>query len=152
MKIAGTEYTLKYQSLDIYISGCKPPHCVGCHNPETWDFSVGVDFDDSVMGSIGAKVHRHVHMIKNIMIFGGEPLDSDHQEVIRFLTLLKGFNRPIWLFTRYDLDDIPIEIKQLCDYIKTGAYLPKLSVDNYEQHGIELATSNQKVLKKGVDF
>ena len=40
MRILYVDYTLKHKSLDIYTSGCKcNPHCKGCQNPETWDFS-----------------------------------------------------------------------------------------------------------------
>ena len=53
MKIAGTQFTLKTKSFEIYVSGCAGnPHCKGCHNPETWDFNVGEEFDDIIKKQI----------------------------------------------------------------------------------------------------
>ena len=152
MNIAGTEYTLKYQSLDIYISGCRPPHCKGCHNPDYWDFNIGVDYQDGGLEAIGTKIVKSNGMIQNIMIFGGEPLDTPTAELVNFLRNMKTFRLPIWLFTRYDIDVVPVEIQDLCDFIKTGEYIEEKTVDNHEEHGILLATSNQHVLKKGVDY
>ena len=42
MNIIQTQYTLKRKSLEIYKSGCRGPHCKGCHNPETWEFNQGI--------------------------------------------------------------------------------------------------------------
>ena len=61
-------------------------------------------------------------------------------------------NKPIWVFTRYDIDKVPKEIKSLCNYIKCGRYKPELKCKNNIHYGIELATSNQKIYKKGVDY
>jgi anaerobic ribonucleoside-triphosphate reductase activating protein len=42
MNILATSYTLQYKSLDVYIAGCSGnPHCIGCHNPESWNFNQG---------------------------------------------------------------------------------------------------------------
>ena len=146
--------TLPLKSLDIYISGCiGNPHCEGCHNPESWDFNQGEEYTlDYFKSNIDKKVKEFDNLIDNIMIFGGEPLDSDIFEVEVFLQDLKELSKNIWLFTHYDLDEIPIFIQEKCDYIKTGRYLPKLKKDNYIQYGITLATSNQKIHKKGVDY
>ena len=43
-------------------------------------------------------------------------------------------------------------IKELCDYIKTGEYDESLKCENNIQYGIKLATSNQKINKKGIDY
>ena len=42
--------------------------------------------------------------------------------------------------------------KELCDYIKTGSYIEELKCDDNIQYGIKLATSNQKINKKGIDY
>ena len=42
MNILATQYTLPYKSLDIYVAGCSgSPHCINCHNKESWDFNQG---------------------------------------------------------------------------------------------------------------
>ena len=35
---------------------------------------------------------------------------------------MKSYNKPIVLFTRFEIDEVPDDIKELCDYIKTGKY------------------------------
>lgn len=151
MNILSVDYSLKYMSLDIYVSGCMGPHCEGCHNRETWDFDKGVPYKTSY-GVIENKIKNFQLLIKNIMIFGGEPLDQDSQEFLNFLMFLTKFSLPIWVFTRYDISEIPDNIKGVVDYIKTGRYIPELTCEEYVQYGIELATSNQKIYKKDVDF
>ena len=148
MNILGTQFTLEHNSLDIYLAGCNgSPHCIGCHNPESWDFTKGVIYDLSYKQQIKDKVVMFNNMVKNIMIFGGEPLDQNHGELFSLLNDLKELNKNIWLFTRYDLAEIPMEIVSLCNYIKTGRYLPDLKCDDNIQYRIKLATSNQKIIK-----
>jgi len=91
-------------------------------------------------------------MISKIELFGGEINDQDHKELEIFLKNLKSLGKEIWIFTRYDLKDCPKFELELCDYIKCGAYIPELSCDNNIQHGITLATSNQHIYKKGIDY
>lgn len=154
MNILATQYTLATKSFEIYISGCAGnPHCKGCHNPDSWDFNLGEKYNkDYFINHIKSKIDEFDLLIKNIMIFGGEPLDNNHDEVFELLSDLKSLNKHIWLFTRYDLNNVPDKIKNVCDYIKCGRYIPELSTENNTQYGIKLATSNQNIYKKGIDF
>jgi len=148
MNILGTQYTLEHKSLDIYIAGCSGnPHCTNCHNPESWSFNQGVKYDEKYFESIKNKVNNFNSLINNIMIFGGEPLDQNLDELIHLIFDIKSLNKKVWLFTRYDFDNIPQHIIELCDYIKTGRYIPELSCDDNIQYGITLATSNQKIIE-----
>lgn len=154
MNILATQFTLATKSFEIYISGCAGnPHCKGCHNPLSWDFNLGEQFNEDYFKlNIKNKVEEFDNLISNIMIFGGEPLDNDHNELFKLLQMLKTLNKPIWLFTRYELEDVPKFIKCHCDYIKCGKYIPELTTDNNIQYGIKLATSNQKIYKDGIDY
>ena len=153
MNILATQYTLATKAFEIYISGCSGnPHCKGCHNPASWDFDLGEPFNDEYFSNIKRKVEEFDTLVKNIMIFGGEPLDNDHEELTSLLYKLKEFNKPIWLFTRYSIIEVPYEIKQLCDYIKCGRYDASKLVDDNIQYGIKLASSNQEIYKKGLDY
>lgn len=150
LRILATQYTITTKSLEIYVSGCKHHSCEGCHNPETWEFNQGEVYDTAYfMKHIYSKVKNFPLLVENIMIFGGEPLDSDLGELLFECNVLK---KPIWIFTHYELDEVPDYIKNYCTYIKTGAYRKDLTVDNNIQYGIKLATSNQKIHKKGVDY
>lgn len=148
MKILATQYTLKYKSFDIYISGCNGnPHCLGCHNPETWSFDQGDQIDEKYMEKIKIKINDFNSIIENIMIFGGEPLDQNIEELEILLKFLNKYSKSIWIFTRYDLNEVPENIKKLCDYIKTGRYIKELSCEENIYYGINLSTSNQKIYK-----
>ena len=92
------------------------------------------------------------NLVDKIIIVGGEPLDQDLVMLKQLIIFLKQFNIAIYLFTRFELNQVPEEIKELCDFIKCGAYIPSLKCDNNFQHGIKLATSNQKIFKKGLDY
>lgn len=98
------------------------------------------------------KIKSFDNVIDNIMIFGGEPLDQKMIELIDLLDYLKQFNKKIWIFTRYDLNEVPLIIKDRCDYLKCGKYNPQNRTDNNIQYGIKLATSNQHIYKKGLDY
>ena len=152
MNISGIDFTLKHQSIDIYVSGCKGPHCSGCHNPDTWCFDAGTPYGATLIVQIQEKINRFPDLIKNIMIFGGEPLDQPEDEIVNLLKNLKKFSLDIWLFTRYDIDQVPDSIKELTDYIKTGRYEETLKSEGNVWYGITLSTSNQRIWKKGVDY
>ena len=149
MNIISTQYTLKYKSLEIVVSGClgdNGKHCVGCHSPETWNFDIGEDYNIK-MPNIISKIHKANELIDWIWVYGGEPLDNNHEDLIDMLDQLKQTNKPIMLFTRYSFEDVPEYIKDFCDYIKCGAYREDLKTDDNIQYGVKLATSNQKIYK-----
>lgn len=153
MNILGTQYTLRHKAFEIYVAGCNgSPHCKGCHNPESWDFNRGELLDDKCLMAIGNKIKSFDGVIDNIMIFGGEPLDQKMFELIDLLDYLKQFNKKIWIFTRYDFDDVSLIIKERCDYLKCGRYEPQHRTNSNIQYGIALATSNQHIYKKGLDY
>lgn len=151
MNIAATQYSLNTKSFEIYVSGCNG-NCKGCHNLELRDFHLGNPLTPSYINNIITKIQEFDDLIKNIWILGGEPLDQNIDELEVLLKEIRVTSKPIWLFTRYNLNDIPNKIKILCDYIKCGEYIEHLKTDTNIQYGIKLATSNQKIYKKDIDF
>lgn len=151
MNIISTQYDIRTKSLEIYVSGCNMKvHCKNCHNPETWEFNQGDNYKDYIDNQIILnKLKDFGSLIENIMIFGGEPLDQNIDELKCFLLYLNLCikKEKIWLFTRYELNEVPDKIKKLCHYIKTGAYIESLSSDNNIQYGMTIATTNQKIHK-----
>jgi anaerobic ribonucleoside-triphosphate reductase activating protein len=142
INIYTTQYSIKNHVLEIYISGCKQK-CKGCQNPETWDFKAGKPWQ-AVKESIIQKCNEDI--VKNIWILGGEPLDQDTPEVLRLLKVLRKTNKTIWLFTSYDIVDVPFPVLSLVDYIKVGKYIESKRSDNHYSEGIKLATTNQDVI------
>jgi anaerobic ribonucleoside-triphosphate reductase activating protein len=153
MRITSTQYTLQNKSFEIYLSGCNGnPKCEGCYNQELWDFNIGEEYTLEYFGDLQQKIYRFKNIIDNIMILGGEPLDQNINDFSYFIKDMKSFNKDLWLFTRYELNEIEPTILNQFDYVKTGKYIKELSVDNNIQYGIKLATSNQKIYKKGIDY
>ena len=154
MNILSIEYSLAYYSLDIYVSGCKGPHCPGCHNPESWCFNQGNKYSKQFFNDkIKQKCTRNGELIKKIMVFGGEPLDQDKEELEQLLLDIKSLNLDLWLFTGHSFDTVPEFVKKYCDVIKCGKYIENLKSDNVETYsGVKLATSNQKFYIKNRDF
>jgi len=153
MNILTTQYDLERYSIDIFLAGCKGnPHCKNCYNPESWDFSKGILLNNTFYDSIREKVNTYPNIITKFSILGGEPLDQELYELSAFIHKLKTFDREVWVYTRYALKDIPKILLEKADYIKCGRYLEEFKADNYIQYGVKLATTNQKIYKKGVDY
>lgn len=146
MRIAGTHYNLNHKALEIFISGCKEPHCKGCHNQELWDFEIGRN-STSWIRKEDQKIQNS--MVQKIWILGGEPLDQDIDELRNFLGIL-GWRRAemdteFWLWTRYEV--IPPKISKYLTHAKIGEYREELPSYVDEDYGIELASENQRIIK-----
>ena len=144
MKIAGTDFDLNNNAIWIYISGCNAPHCKNCHNSILWDFDVGKNWE-----TWKHKLHQYgcTDIVKNFWVLGGEPLDNNVTQLELLLKYLSQFKKSIMLWTRYELKDIPGNIKKYLDFAKTGEYIS--SLDGYEEplFGIKLSSSNQKIIR-----
>ncbi len=152
MNIVCIDYSMATKSFDIFFSGCNAsPKCKDCHNPESWDFSCGKDWKQWLF-QINDNVKRFGGMFDKFFILGGEPLDQNSEELSKFVACLKEYNKELWLFTRYELDDIDESVKKQFNYIKTGRYIPELTVSDNICYNVRLATSNQKIWKQGVDY
>jgi anaerobic ribonucleoside-triphosphate reductase activating protein len=153
MKIVSTQYSLIYKSFEIYLSGCKAnPKCKNCCNPELWNFNIGKEYNQYIFEEYYNKIKRFDSLIDNIFILGGDPIDQNKEELIVLLFDFKKTQKPIWIFTRYDLKNIDKNILELSDYMKCGKYQENLLCKNNIQYGIKLATSNQRIYKKGIDY
>lgn len=155
-RIAATQHNIHEKAYEFYISGCKGDnghHCVNCHNPQLWDPNQGDTYDivlDKVWETI--ELGKRHKLINSIRIYGGEPIEKPMEELRDFLfQLKKTFGLEIWLFTRFEFEEVPKELLSYLDYVKCGPYLPELTGE-VEYYGVILATTNQRIFKKGVDF
>ena len=149
MRLAGTEFNLKYGALEIYLSGCRNHPCKGCHNAELWDASIGDELSDS-------KILKHLSenitepLVKNIWILGGEPTD-DIDGLIKFIKWIRAIvcdKKAIWLWTHREIEDLaPSGILYYLDWVKTGKY--REDGEPYEEthFHIKLANREQKIWK-----
>lgn len=146
MRIAGTSVTMAHGAFEIYLSGCLAPHCIGCHNPELWDFTKGVCWSVESRKLL-LKIHGLPAFISAVWVLGGEPLDSEHDQLEEMLQGIKRV-RPdlqIVLFTKYRV--LPEWLWNYVNLVKIGMYdANKTHGGPFLSHGIPLASANQIVL------
>lgn len=152
MNINYIEYSIATNSLDIFFAGCHN-HCEDCCNPELMSFENGTDYVEW-LPAIEKYLNEYNLLIKRVFLVGGSP---NHQDSEAMSLFLEGLRRrchgiEIFAFCGENLDEIQECLKKYCDFIKCGAYIPPLKCDDNIQYGIKLATSNQKIYKKGTDF
>lgn len=152
MRIISTQVTLANRAFEFYVSGCNPPHCEKCFNPETWDFDNGKIVDNKYFERVEEELDGFEDLIDRFYVLGGEPLHQDMDDLEKLLKWIKNtFQKEIWLFTRKSLEEVPKNILELCDYIKCGRYLPEQHGESIH-HGVILSSTNQKIYKHGVDY
>ena len=99
----------------IWTQGC-PHHCLGCHNPETWDFDGGALIDLE-------EVFEAIDLLEGqdgITFSGGDPfMQPEACAQIAKYAKNKGFN--IWSYTGYTFEEL-IELskknKAIMDFLK----------------------------------
>lgn len=133
-------------SFNIYLSGCKG-YCPGCHSDHTWDFSAGSLLNNNDLVEYIKDIPDY--KFDHICILGGEPLDNPKTEVIELLkTLRKTFsNKPLWLYTHFELEEVDPDILDELDYIKTGDFRIDIDPPEKDYFGVFLASHNQKIHK-----
>lgn len=149
LQFAHVEYSISTKSIDIFNSGCDAnPRCKDCCNPELWDWNQkGLDLN-VVCKKVEQLTKKFSNLVERFLLVGGDPVDAYIRYPEQYTELLFCLNtlyKPIFLFTRHELKDIPKELLRQVDYVKTGAYIPELTVDNNIQFNIKLATSNQNI-------
>ena len=135
--------------VSLFVSGCRN-HCIGCHNPEAWDFEYGQPFTKEVEDEIINALRPP--WIQGLSVLGGEPCEEENKKVlIPFLRRVR-FGLPekdIWLYSGYTYEMLQgEEILKYTDVLVDGPFLP-------EQKDISLAfrgSRNQHIihLKNGV--
>lgn len=90
----------------LWVSGCER-HCKNCFNPETWSFTDGKEFTESVREYFINSASPDY--ISGITILGGEPLHPKNiGEVYNIVSEFKSVfpNKTIWLYTGYRWEEI----------------------------------------------
>ena len=147
IRIAGTEFSLKNKSFEIYVQGCYR-RCPGCHNPDTQPFIGGKSvFIPEYITNQYYKVKPYIEsgLVKNIYISGGDLLCQEEDKAIEFSSLISfWFPPPVntWLFTGAEEEEIPKWVWDYYDIVKCGKYKEELRNPN----GTFPASSNQKLL------
>lgn len=146
-------------SLVIFYSSC-PHKCFGCQNPETQSKDVGKLFTKEIQQKIFKHIKDNDYIYDALVLSGGDPLCDDNiKDVLEFAKEFKTLfpNKEIWTYTGFTLEQVQSnnqrkEILKYTDYIKCGRYKKELTAIDYIQYDIRIATSNQRIYKKGVDY
>ena len=151
MNINYIDFSIRTKSLDIFFSGCNAPYCEDCCNPELIDFNNGKNWKE-YLRKICSYTTSYNSLVDKFFLVGGSPNHQNSVEMKEFLTWLSKFNKDIYLFAREELDNIQPIFKEHCEYIKCGAYIPEFTCEDNIQYGIKLATSNQYIYKRGLNY
>lgn len=147
LQFAHIEYSIRTKSIDIFNLGCDG-NCVDCCNYNIKDWSLKGKDALQVIGKVVELTTKYDKLVDRLFLLGGDPVDAYlhyPKAYLDFVIQLRTLHKPIYLFTRYEVKQIPIQILEVVDFVKSGAYIPELKVDNYVQYGIKLATSNQVI-------
>ena len=115
----------------FFTQGC-PLHCVGCHNPETWDFNGGKEFTNETLNEIIVGLNAN-EVQRNFSIMGGEPLCEENLFLVNLIVTTVKEHYPdilIYIWTGYLAEDLfknrnthLQHILELTDYLIDGPFI-----------------------------
>lgn len=144
--------------VSFWVSGC-PFHCVGCHNPEAWDFEAGYEVPTDIKGKIIKAISAN-GIQRNFSVLGGEPLCEQNRDLVEeILKAVKNAYPHIHTFvwTGYTIEELKEQEKQderissilkLTDTLIEGRFV-------LAERDITLplrGSRNQRVLQLGIDY
>ena len=110
----------------IFVQGC-PHHCVGCHNPETWDFFGGSLFTGEELFENIACAKQDNPYLEGVTLSGGEPF-SQAQALTALAAKLKTLPLNLVVYTGYTLEQLSkipyaINLLEYIDYLIDGPFM-----------------------------
>ena len=132
----------------VFVSGCSNK-CKGCFNQELWDKDYGQEFTDETIKEILDSIDKPY--IDGLSILGGDPLEYYNLEMVGKLIVefrkRFGFNKSIWMWTGYLLEDIinddrRWEVVRKLDYLVDGPFIQKKKNLKLKYRGSE----NQRII------
>lgn len=96
----------------IYVSGCRH-RCLGCHNPQTWDFDKGTLMTiDEIMTIVEENGF-------NVTLTGGDPLFSI-PEITPLVEAISKAGYTIWLYTGFTFEQLTVlpEINHILPHLE----------------------------------
>lgn len=134
----------------LFCTACNH-RCKNCHNPETWDASNGIKFNNEAKEMIIKELQNDY--ISGLTLSGGDPLHENNlKDVYNLCKEVKEKfpNKTIWIYSGFTWEDIFIgeederrkQIIKLCDVFVDDVYVDELSDVNYKWAG----STNQKII------
>ena len=110
-------------NVSFFTQGCHF-HCMGCHNPQTWDFQGGKEFTSDTLEEL-LKALSANGVQRNLSIMGGEPLCTENIFLVNMIILevKKVFpDIKIYIWTGYTYE----ELLERLDEPKIGVILDNI--------------------------
>ena len=134
MRIFKYDFNLHTSSIDFYISGCKPPHCKNCHNPELFDFNNGIKYNEFLL-------NNYNDIIKHIELCGRTCYKSEDKRTDssaeKFVNMLKSNHHmsvlehgtvylDIPMNDNFSVIHNPYSVVKIKSYIPAGNAFPRI--------------------------
>ena len=138
--------------VSFWVQGC-PHKCLGCHNPEALDYGGGQPLPNDYRGQIIKAISAN-GITRNFSVLGGEPLCNNNLELTKEVLSAVRIAYPqikIFLWTGYVIEELNLEQAEVLKYIDVlidGPFIQELRDTTLKLRG----SSNQRILKKGIDF
>jgi len=128
----------------LWLAGCTH-HCEGCQNPQTWDVSGGIPFDNEAENELFEALNHEY--ISGITFSGGDPLHPfNREEVVRLAKKFKETfpNKTAWLYTGFLWEEVKdkVDLSNI-DILVDGEFKKELNDNNLKWVG----SSNQRIIE-----
>lgn len=126
----------------IFTQGCNH-HCKNCHNPETWSFEDGNEYNiDKLVDIINQNP-----MLDGVTISGGDPMYRPDETLNLIKAIRNKTKLNIWVYTGYTweeclADSKKIDILNNIDILVDGPYMEELRSLHLRFRG----SSNQRII------
>jgi len=128
----------------LFFQGCKH-HCPGCHNPQTWDFQAGTDYElHDLLQQL-----QDTPLIKGVTLSGGDPF----YQPLAAAAIAREFHRrgkDVWAYTGFVWDDLlndrdsdRLALLEECDVLVDGPFIQALKKANLPFRG----SANQRLIR-----
>ncbi|MED3541544.1 anaerobic ribonucleoside-triphosphate reductase activating protein [Bacillus toyonensis] len=127
----------------VFFAGC-PHHCLGCHNPTSWNLYNGIEMN---VKEIIKEISKNP--LTDVTFSGGDPF-FQAIEVKEVAKAVKSLNKNLWIYTGYTLEEI--QNSQNNDMIELLHYGDVLVDGRFEIEKRDLTlpfrgSSNQRIIR-----